>query len=68
MPRTNHNPPGFMSKVQAALRLGMSTKTLDRRLKTEPLLRDLIRKGKQIFIRETAVEAYYQHSQERGHL
>jgi len=68
MSRTIHVPPGYLTKVQAAARLGMSTKTLDRRMKTEQLLQDFIRKGRQIFLRDVAVEAYYQHSQDRGYI
>lgn len=59
-------PPGFLSKSQAAQRLGVSTKTLERRMKTEPLLSRVLRKGRQVFLSVDDVEAYFRLGRERG--
>lgn len=63
-------PPGYLSKSQAAERLGMSTKTLDRRTKTEPALGRVTRKGRQggqVLFPIEVVEAYAQLAEKRGH-
>lgn len=60
------NPPGYLSKAEAAERLGISVKTLDRRMKTEQLLSRVLRKGRQVFLRIEDVQAYFRHGQERG--
>jgi predicted site-specific integrase-resolvase len=59
-------PPGYLTKDEAAERLGMSVKTLDRRMKTEPVLRRVMRKGQRVLLLESAVEAYFKLAQERG--
>lgn len=61
-------PPGYLSKIEAAQRIGFSTKTLDRRIKSEPLLSEVLRKGRQVFLPIAAVEAYFEMCQKRGHL
>lgn len=61
-------PPGYLSKAQAADRLGISTKTLDRRRKTEPHLESDMSKGGQVLFREPVIEAYWRLSKERGYI
>lgn len=63
-----HRPPGYVTKAEAADRLGMSTKTLERRIRTEPVLGRILRKGKQVWLRVQDVEAYFRLAQERGSL
>lgn len=62
------SPPGYMSKAEAAKRLGISTKTLDRRIKTEPILSGILRKGRQVFLRAESVEAFFELCEERGQI
>jgi len=63
-----HRPPGFLTKTEAAERLGMSSKTLERRIKTEELLSRVVRKGRQVFLSERDVEAYFARGIERGYI
>lgn len=46
----------------------MSTKTLERRMKTEPLLQRVLRKGRQLLFPADAISAYFQLAEERGQL
>jgi len=60
-------PPGYLSKEQAAARLGVGVKTLDRRLKTEPMLANAtIRAGRRLWIAEERVRRFFDHAQQRG--
>ncbi|GJM17941.1 MAG: hypothetical protein DHS20C14_01540 [Phycisphaeraceae bacterium] len=68
MPIASYCPPGYLTKTDAAQRLGMCLKTLERRMKTEPVLSQVLRKGRQVFFSERAVEAYYKLAQQRGYL
>lgn len=68
MPSRRYCPPGYLTKADAARRLGVCLKTLERRMKTEPVLSDVLRKGRQIFFRERDVEAYYKLAQQRGYI
>lgn len=68
MEQRRHQPPGYLSKAEAAERLGISTKTLERRLKTEPTLARVLRKGRQVFLPVQDVEAYFRRVQERGYI
>lgn len=61
-------PPGYLSKVDAAERLGISTKTLDRRIKTEPVLSGILRKGRQVFLPVEAVDSFFEICRERGRI
>lgn len=61
-------PPGYLSKAEAARRLGISVKTLDRRMKTESLLSRVLRKGRQVFLPADVVEEYFRHGQQRGYI
>lgn len=68
MGRASISPPGYLSKSEAAERLGMSVKTLDRRRMTEPTFGRELRKGRQVFLSVQGVEAYARLSRERGYL
>jgi len=61
-------PAGFLTKAEAAERLGMSTKTLERRMKREELLSRVVRIGKRVLLPEKNVEAYLKRAVERGYL
>ncbi len=61
-------PPGYLSKAQAAKRLGISIKTLDRRRQTEPTLDAELNKGGQLLFREPVIEAYFRLCKERGYI
>jgi len=63
-----YSPPGYWTKAQAAQRLGMSTKTLERRMKTERLLSRVLRKGRQVWLRTQDVDAYFRLGEERGYI
>lgn len=63
-----YRPPGYVTKAEGAQRLGVCTKTLDRRIKNEAGLFRILRKGRQVWLREDDVEAYFELSQQRGHL
>lgn len=65
---TTPTPEGYLTKAEAAARLGMSTKTLERRMKTEPLLQRVLRKGRQLLFPADAISAYFQLAEERGQL
>lgn len=71
MPNTNtrpirRTPSGYLDKRDAAEYLGMSTKTLDRRRQTEPLLQRTLRKGRQLFFLEESVRQYLELAKQRG--
>lgn len=66
--RRTNIPAGFMTKYEAAERLGLSTKTLDRRRKSEPLLQQTLRKGNQVLFREAVIQRYFALCEQRGHL
>lgn len=66
--RRMHCPPGYLSKADAAQRLGVSVKTLDRRMRTEELLSNVMRKGRQVFLPIAALDAYFRLGQERGYI
>lgn len=62
-------PPGYLSKEQAAKRLGVGVKTLDRRLKTEPILSaDCLRAGRRLWIAEICVERFFDCARKRGRI
>ena len=61
-------PPGYLSKKQAAERLGICVKTLDRRLKTQQLVAAVLRKGRQVYLSARDIEAYFRNGQERGYI
>lgn len=63
------SPPGYLSKAEAAERLGISTKTLDRRRSKEPLLKaNELRKGNQVFFPHAAIAEFFELCQKRGHI
>lgn len=63
----SYGPPGYLSKEQAAERLGVGVKTLDRRLKTEPILAaDCIKAGRRLWIAEICVERFFEYARKRG--
>lgn len=66
--KKTHCPPGYLSKAEAAQRLGVSVKTLDRRMRTEKLLTNVLRKGRQVFLPIEALDAYFRLGQERGYI
>lgn len=52
-----NRPRGYVAKEEATERLGVGVKTIDRRLKTEPILAaDCLRAGRRLWIAETCVE------------
>lgn len=61
-------PPGYLSKAEAARRLGISVKTLDRRMKTESHLARVLRKGRQVFLPEKDVMEYFRFGEQRGYI
>lgn len=62
-----YGPPGYLSKEQAAERLGVGVKTLDRRLKSEPILSsDCIRAGRRLWIAESCVDRFFEFARNRG--
>lgn len=62
----NH-PPGYLTKEETAKRLGVGVKTVDRRLKTEPILSaDILKAGRRIYIAEYCVIRFFEHARKRG--
>lgn len=61
-------PPGYITKAEAAERLGVSTKTLDRRRKSEDSLSRTLLKGRQVLFLVSDVEAYFKCCKARGRL
>ena len=66
--RAQPNPPGYLNKKACASRIGISSRTFDRRRQLEPLLQEVICVGKQVFFKETAIEEYIRLVQKRGFL
>ena len=60
--------PGHLTKEEVASRYGFDEKTLDRRRKVEPLLACGVKAGKYIWFPIEAVNAYWEHGIQRGHL
>jgi len=63
-----NGPPGYLSKRQAAERLGVSTKTVDRRLKLGDLHVKILRIGRSTWLLESDVEQYFAACKQRGYL
>ena len=61
-------PEGYVTKNEAAAKLGISVKTLDRRMQTEELLARVLRIGRKVWLRATDVDAYFKVAQERGYI
>jgi len=61
-------PPGHISKKEAASRLGICEKTFDRRRKTEPMLSNVLLKGKELWFLEEVIQAYWDLGMKRGYL
>ncbi|MGV6815364.1 MAG: hypothetical protein ACWA5W_10225 [Phycisphaerales bacterium] len=57
---------GYLTKEEVAARFGVDEKTVDRRRKTEPLLRDCVKAGKRIWFPEQMVERYLEYALKRG--
>lgn len=66
MARMIRRPPGYVSKAEAAERLGISEKTLERRMKAEDLGARVLRVGRRVFLLAADVEAHFRLGQERG--
>ena len=58
MARMIRRPPGYVSKAEAAERLGISEKTLERRMKAEDLGARVLRVGRRVFLLAADVEAH----------
>ena len=65
---SRHCPPGYMTKAEAAERLGISTKTLDRRRKFEDSFGSVLLKGRQVLFPISDVEAYFELCKQRGRI
>ncbi len=63
-----HCPEGYCSKAEAARRLGISEKTLDRRRQAEPLLANVLCIGRRVLLPIRDVEAYFHLCQQRGYV
>lgn len=62
-----HRPPGYITKEEAAQRLGVGVKTIDRRLKSEPLLSEAVLKaGRRLWIAEYCVARFFEYAKKRG--
>ena len=61
-------PPGYMTKTEAAEHLGISEKTLERRLKTEAQLARVLRIGRRVWLLASDVESYFRKSEQRGYI
>lgn len=59
---------GYLTKQEVAARFGVDDKTIDRRRKTDPLLKGWIKVGKRVWFPQEAVEQYFRHVQQRGYL
>ena len=68
MSRSDRRPPGYVTKTEAADRLGVSERTVDRRQRKEEWLTRVLRVGRRVWLRAADVEAYFRLSVERGHL
>ncbi len=68
MSRNTPRPPGYVSKAETAERLGISVKTLDRRMKMEGILGRVLRKGRQLWFPLQEVEAFFELCQRRGRI
>lgn len=61
-------PAGYLSKADAAAKLGVSEKTLDRRLKAGDLVAATLVAGRRLWLKAADVEAYFRLVQERGYV
>lgn len=68
MNEIKYRPPGYINKEESAAVLGVSTKTFDRRRKTEPLLAESLRIGNQLWFLEKLIYAYFEYGVKRGSL
>ncbi len=68
MDQVTRRPPGYVTRAEAAEQLGISEKTLERRMKTENALARVLRIGRRVWLLASDVDAYFQRSQERGYL
>ena len=68
MAGVKRRPPGYLSKAEAADRLGISEKTLDRRMRAEDFAARVLRVGKRVWVLASDVDAYFRRGQERGYL
>ena len=60
-------PRGYITKKEFADLLGVEVKTIDRRLKTEPMLAKVkLRSGQRVWIPEERANAYFEYSKRRG--
>jgi predicted site-specific integrase-resolvase len=59
---------GYLTKKQAAAKLGVSPKTLERRIKQEGILADAIKKGQEWLYPESSVQAHFAACKRRGYI
>lgn len=62
------HPHGYMSKEEAAEFLGVGVKTIDRRIKSEPLLCEILKAGRRVWLSENCVRAYFEFGKKRGRI
>ena len=68
MKQVTRRPPGYITRAEAAEKLGISEKTLERRMKTEKALARVLRVGRRIWLLKSDVKAHFDRSEERGYI
>lgn len=61
-------PDGYVSKSEAADRLGISEKTLERRIKGGEMRAKLLLAGRRVWLLASDVEAYFTLCRQRGYV
>ncbi|MGP1346814.1 MAG: hypothetical protein ACTS3F_09150 [Phycisphaerales bacterium] len=65
---TINRPQNHLSKQEAAARLGVCTRTLDRRRAIEGALPRVLKAGRNLWFPERDVESYVKLTRERGYV
>lgn len=68
MGRVTRRPPGYLTRAESAEYLGISEKTLERRMKSEQFVARVLRVGRRVWLLASDVEAYFRLGQERGYI
>ena len=63
-----NRPEGHYSKQEAAAKVGICTRTLDRRRKLEGVLPRVLKAGRNLWFPVSDVEAYIKLTRERGYV
>ena len=66
--RAPNRPAGHFSKQETAAKVGVCTRTLDRRRALEGVLPRVLKVGKRLWFPERDVEAYIKLTRERGYV